>query len=66
MNWAQEKILHLKSEGEFIKVDLQNFFLILPLKKVLQFYLVSSNQNFSVEIRVNFFQIPKCAGRVGS
>ena len=26
MNWAQEKIPHLKSEGEFIKVDLQIFF----------------------------------------
>ena len=34
-----------------------NFFsLILPLKKVLQFYLVSSNQSFNVEIRVNFFK----------
>ena len=56
-----------KKWGRIYKSWFANFFsLILPLKKVLQFYLVSSNQNFSVEIRVNFFQIPKCAGRVGS
>ena len=32
------------------------FSLILPLKKVFQFYQVSSNQSFSVEIRVNLFK----------
>ena len=48
-----------KKWGRIYKSWFANFFsLILPLKKVLQFYLVSSNQSLNVEIRlrVNFFK----------